>query len=84
MPLTMKTDKDVLIKGVKTMAITALLMFIGPTIIYFSLTDTDQWVFYPLIVIGFLICGFAIYMGFKGIRIIMDSMFKPDSPEKRT
>lgn len=71
-----RTDKDILVKGIKTMALTAVLMFVGPTIIYLSLTDTSQKVFIPLISIGFLICAAAIYFGFKGIRTIMDSMFK--------
>ncbi|SDB44076.1 hypothetical protein SAMN03097699_1358 [Flavobacteriaceae bacterium MAR_2010_188] len=69
------TDKDILIKGLKLMGITALLMFVGPTVVYVSLTDKTQAVFIPLISIGFIICGAAIYFGFKGIRTIMDSMF---------
>lgn len=70
-----RTDKEMLVKGIKQMAITALLMFIGPTLIYVALTDREQAVFLPLIAIGFLVSGFAIYMGFKGIKTIMDSIF---------
>ncbi len=70
------TDKDVLIKGIKLLAITAVLMFVGPTVVYIALTDKTQAVFIPLISIGFLICAAGIYFGFKGIRTIMDSMFK--------
>lgn len=76
MPTDNRTDKELLVKGIKQMAITAVLMFIGPTIIYVSLTDKEQAVFIPLISIGFLISGFAIYMGFRGLKTIMDSMFK--------
>lgn len=76
MPTDNRTDKELLVKGIKQMAITAVLMFIGPTLIYVSLTDKEQAVFIPLISIGFLISGFAIYMGFRGLKTIMDSMFK--------
>jgi len=74
-PKTKHTDKDLLIKGIKTMAICALLMFIGPTLLYLVLGNTEKSFSIPLIIIGVLICGFAIYLGFKGLKTIMDSVF---------
>ena len=81
MPTEKRTDKELLVKGIKQMAITAILMFTGPTLIYLALTDKEQAVFIPLISIGFIISGFAVYMGFRGIRTIMDSMFKSEKSD---
>ena len=74
-PKITHTDKDLLVKGIKTMAICALLMFVGPTILYLVLGNPEKSFFIPLTIIGVLICGFAIYLGFKGLKIIMDSVF---------
>lgn len=71
----MATDKQLLVKGIKYLAITALLMFIGPTLLYVVLGDRSTTVFLPLLIIGILICAFAIYMGFKGIKTVMQSIF---------
>lgn len=74
-PETRHTDKDMLIRGVKTMAICALLMFIGPTLLYLVLGNPDKPFFYPLVVIGVIVCIISIYLGFKGLKIIMQSVF---------
>lgn len=74
-PETKHTDKDLLIKGIKTMTICALLMFVGPTLLYLVLGNPEKSFFIPLIIIGVLTCGFAIFLGFKGLKIIMDSVF---------
>ena len=71
----MATDKQLLVKGIKYLGFTALLMFIGPTLLYIVLGDRNTTVFIPLLAIGILICAFAIYMGFKGIKTVMKSIF---------
>lgn len=72
----MSTDKDLLGKGLKTLGIAVMLMFSGPTLVYFVLGDQESPTFIPLIIIAFLLCIGAIIMGFKGINIIMTSIFK--------
>ena len=71
----MATDKQLLLKGIKYLGFTVLLMFVGPTLLYIILGDRDTSVFIPLLIIGLLICGFAIYLGFKGIKTVMQSIF---------
>ncbi|GAA3574942.1 DUF6095 family protein [Snuella lapsa] len=73
---TEKTDKETLAKGLKTMGITLVLMFAGPTLLYIVLNNKDKPFHIPLLIISIAICGLAIYFGFRGINTILDSMFK--------
>jgi len=72
----MNTNKDMLAKGLKHMAIALILMFIGPTLLYIVFGDRESTTYIPLLIIGILLCLAAILVAFKGIQTIMDSMFK--------
>ncbi|MFD0862327.1 DUF6095 family protein [Sungkyunkwania multivorans] len=69
------TDKELLVKGLKRMALTLILMFIGPVVVHSSFENQDKPLYYPVLIIGITICITAIVMGFKGIKIIMDAVF---------
>jgi|TARA_B110001452_G_scaffold164891_1_gene137614 hypothetical protein len=73
---TPRTNKGLLVEGLKTMGITLFLMFLGPVILHTGFSNPDKPLYIPLIIAGIFICGTAIYFGFKGIRIIMKSIFK--------
>ena len=73
---TKRTNKAVLIKGLKTMGLTLLMLFLGPFLLHAGLSNPDKLLYLPLVIMGLLVCGAAIYLGFKGIKIIMDSIFK--------
>ena len=73
---TKRTNKAVLIKGLKTMGVTLLALFLGPFLLHAGLSNPDKLLYLPLVIMGLLVCGAAIYLGFKGIKIIMDSIFK--------
>ena len=73
---TKRTNKAVLIKGLKTMGDTLLMLFLGPFLLHAGLSNPDKLLYLPLVIMGLLVCGAAIYLGFKGIKIIMDSIFK--------
>ena len=72
----MKTDRDVLGKGLRLMAITLVMMFVGPFLMYVAFSNPEKPLYIPILIASFLICGGAILLGFKGIKTIMDSMFK--------
>lgn len=72
---TKRTDKEKLVKGLKTMAISLIFMFLGPSLIYLALNNSEKSLFIPILIISFIICALAIYFAFKGLRTIMDSMF---------
>ena len=70
-----RTDKDVLVKGLKKMVISLLLMFTGPSLFYVATTNKEKPLYIPLLILSLLLCAGAIYFAFKGIQTIMESMF---------
>ena len=78
---TKRTDKTVLMKGIKFMVISLLFIFGGPTLFYIVTTNKDKPFYEVLLIIAIFICIAAVYLAFKGIQTIMKSMFgeKPSS-----
>ncbi|WP_405414304.1 DUF6095 family protein [Maribacter sp. Asnod1-A12] len=76
-----RTDKDLLVTGLKRLAITVLLMFTAPIVLWQAFKNQENLFFWPVCIIGIILAIYAVYMGFKGIMTIMDSMFgkKPKS-----
>lgn len=70
-----KTDKDILIKGLKRLGICLLLMFAGPTLLHLSLDNSDKPLYIPLLILALILCAMAIIFLFLGINTIMKSMF---------
>ena len=73
---TPRTNRNLLVDGLKTMGLTLFLAFLGPFILHAGFSNPDKPLYIPLVIAGVLICGAAIYFGFKGIRTIMDSLFE--------
>lgn len=73
---TKRTDKDILVKGIKLMGSSVACMFIGPTLIYISQTSLKKPIDTIILIIAILICCLAVYLAAKGINTILDSMFK--------
>ena len=74
-----KTDKELLIKGLKKMGISLIFMFLGPTLLYIAFSNKDKPLYIPILIVAITICTLAIYFSFKGIKVILDSMFKKKS-----
>ncbi len=73
---TKRTNKSLLVKGLKTMGLNLITLFLGPILLHIGLSNPQKSLHIPLVISGIVICGVAIYLGFKGIKIIMDSVFK--------
>ncbi len=71
----MKTDKDLLVKGIKSFVYTALLMFTAPVVLYQAFKNTDKPLFIPVLILGLALAAFAIYMGFRSVNVVMDAVF---------
>lgn len=71
-----RTDKKVLLKGIKTLVFAVLSLFMGPILLSFAFSKPDDKLYIPLLVIGCAISAMAVIMLFKGIKTIMNSMFK--------
>jgi len=66
------TDKQLLMKGIKYMALTLPLLFIAPYLITLSFLNNTALLFLiPGLATGIL----AVYFGFKGLKTIAKSMF---------
>lgn len=76
---THRTDKNLLLKGLKTMAISLACMFLGPTLYYIALTNKEKPLYIPIIIIAIIVCTLAIFFAFKGINTILNSMFKKNN-----
>lgn len=57
------------------MGLTLLALFVGPFLLHAGLSNPDKPLHIPLVIVGIGVCGAAIYLGFRGIKIIMDSIF---------
>jgi len=75
---TKRTDRDVLAKGLKTMGLSLMCMFLGPTLLYVAFSNPEKPLYIPILIVSILLCILAIFFAFKGIKTILDSMFKSD------
>lgn len=71
----MKTDKTLLIKGLKYMGITIALMFTAPVILSQAFKNQGHPFYWPVLIIGGLLAIGAIAGGFYSIKVIMDALF---------
>ena len=71
-----RTNKSILVKGLKIMGLNMITLFLGPILLHIGLSNPEKPLYIPLVIAGIVVCGAAIYLGFKGIKIIMDSIFK--------
>lgn len=69
------TDKEQLLKGLQTLAMSLLFMVMGPGLIYEAFKNQGHYLWIPVLVGGIAALIAAIFFGFKGIRRIMRSMF---------
>lgn len=71
----MHTDKDILSKGIKFIAWALPCYFIGPSVIYNAFINKDNSWHYLVLGIGVVISFLAIFLTFKGLKTILNSMF---------
>jgi len=71
----MKTNKKLLIKGLKYIGYTVALMFSAPLVLYQAIKNEGHPFFWPVLVVGFVLAILAIGMGFYSIKVIMDALF---------
>lgn len=73
--ITMSTNKDILLKGIKIMGGTLFLLVLAPVVINSSFKNQDHTFFIPVLGIGIILLIAAIYFGFKGIKTLMRALF---------
>ncbi|MFC5044621.1 DUF6095 family protein [Aquimarina hainanensis] len=70
-----RTDKPLLAKGVQRIALAILCMFISPVIIHSAFKNQDHPLYIPILILGIAGAIFAVFMGFRGLQTVMESMF---------
>ena len=71
----MPTNKDVLLKGVKYLAASLPMFFLGPIVIYNANQNKTSDFYFLVLIFGIIFCLLAMFFMFKGIKIVMKSMF---------
>ncbi len=71
----MHTNKEKLLKGIKLMGVTLVLLVTAPIILNSSFKNQDHAYFIPVFLIGIILLITAIYFGFKGIKTLMGALF---------
>ncbi|TVZ50876.1 DUF6095 family protein [Dokdonia sp. Hel_I_53] len=71
----MHTNKEKLLKGIKFMGGTLLLLIAAPIILNSSFKNQDHPYFIPVVTIGIILLFAAIYLGFKGIKTLIGAIF---------
>lgn len=71
----MSTNRNVLSKGIRYLAWALPLLFIGPSVIYNAFINKQNVWHYLVLAIGISICIGAVYLMFKGLKTIINSMF---------
>lgn len=71
----MPTNQLILKKGITLLAYALPLFFIGPSVVYMAFKNTKHFLYIPVLGLGIIFCVMAMYLFFKGIQIVMKSLF---------
>jgi hypothetical protein len=69
------TNKEKLGKGVKFLAIALPLLFLGPSVLFSAFNNQDKPLYIPVLIVGLLVCGAAMFFIFKGIKTLVSALF---------
>ncbi|MCM4172899.1 hypothetical protein DHD32_15530 [Arenibacter sp. TNZ] len=75
----MRTNKALLLKGLKYIAYTIALMFTAPLVIYQAFKNEGHPLYWPVLIFGIILAIAAISLGFYSIKLIMDALFNKDN-----
>lgn len=71
----MGTNRDVLAKGVRYLAWSLPLLFIGPSVIYNAFINKNNLWHYLILAVGIAVCIGGVYLLVMGLKTIVKSMF---------
>ncbi|MBA5794077.1 hypothetical protein H1R17_00735 [Flavobacterium sp. xlx-214] len=70
-----ETDKSKIYKGLQKIFFAIPLMFVGPIIINSSFKNPEHFLYYPVLIVGCLVCLFSMYLFFIGLRTLVSGLF---------
>ncbi len=71
----MRTNKELLLKGLKYLAYTVALMFTAPVVLYQAFKNQEHPFYIAVLILGIILAVAAIGMGFYSIKTVVDSLF---------
>lgn len=71
----MASDKKIVFKGIRFLAVALPLLFIGPSVIYSSFKNQNHSYYYIVLSVGVLCCVFAMFFIFKGVKTMVKGLF---------
>lgn len=74
----MVTNKEALNRGIVFVACALPLMFIGPAVIHFAFINKQQPLYLAILIIGIAMCIGGVFLAFKGLIKITNSLFKSE------
>lgn len=69
------TNKTVLFKGIRYLSFALPLLFLGPVFLNSCFKNESHPLYFYFLVLAILVCVYAVYLGFKGVKTIVSSMF---------
>ena len=69
------TNKNQLLRGVKFLAGALPLSFVGPAVMFSAFKNQEHALFIPILLFSLIAMAAAIFLMFKGINIVMKSLF---------
>ena len=69
------TDKKLLIKGVKRLALALPILVLTTYILTFAFLNKEVLPLYIFLPLGIIAMGFTIYLLFNGIKILLKALF---------
>jgi len=73
--MTKRTNKERLGKGIRFLAISLVLIFLGPSIIFSAFKNQEHPLYIPVLIIGIIIAIGAMVMIFLGIKKAVSAFF---------
>lgn len=70
-----RTNRDLLVKGIQNLGICLVLMFLGPTLLHLAFSNQEKSTYILVLIIAIAVCIAAILFLFRGISIVMKSIF---------
>jgi hypothetical protein len=65
-------------KGLKNIFLSLFLMFVGPTLLFQSFKNQNHPWFEGVLIISLILCVLSIFIGLKGLKNIMATIFKKE------
>lgn len=73
--MTKRTNKELLATGLKYLAGALPLVAIGPIVIFSAFNNREHPLYIPILSVGIIACIVAIFLMFKGIKLMMKALF---------